>query len=209
MRALSSTAQMAAASAFVTLALIGLPALADQATVETGAVFGSIETIDVYHAQNLIANFRRPGASTEFSNTSIDRSAFDFAGFITDTCFHPSASDRGQCQAKYGTYSDFRAILLDGTLAHLLVAFNVIAHEDIGIIVTVIDQVQGKARMDAEPRDRTPTEAVQQKLDSRTEQVWKICSARYIADDAQKSCFQRNRRIITQKNILITSERVY
>lgn len=190
-----SAMQTAAAASIVTAALLALPLLAANDAQVTGQG-------DSFYAQHIVLLFQKTGAQVPgtFDNLSLETSGFDFAAYVSHTCFRPTENDLAACSEEFGPFANLKTTYDSGTLNRILqstpylidaAAFApTLKKEEI-----VEPSVENKTiPSDAQP---TPSEAM---IRERSVMLWKECQIKEPTREAASRCYQRNIRRTQEGN---------
>ncbi len=201
----STAAQAAAATALATIAMIGLPVMAEHFPVRHVAVMTQecvhegkqdcvIENIDATYSQAIIARFNKIGKNGSFyDNKNIQTSSFDFPAYVSNTCFNPTSNDMARCRAEFGPYANLKETLFSGKLLDILYVNKHSIGRAYTLVPTVINQVKS-GTLAAKDSYSTYLQSQQ----ARASIVWGACQSRYPSSrSTQNKCFQANHRLIT------------
>lgn len=195
---------VSAAIALGSTLLVSLPLLASDNPAITGLSEG-------YYSQNVATMFQRTGAMQQgmsFDSTTVESSPFDFAAYVSHTCYRPTEHDMPRCQELFGPYADLRWTLETGRLAMILKRYAYLASA-----ATLVPQpTEEVAEEKVQHSVVTPTTTTAQEMDttdeaerlrSRAKQVWESCSVRSISRSDAVRCYQRNVRLTTVRSEMV------
>ncbi len=181
--------QAAATASVLTAAVLALPLLAAE---------NSTDFVGNVDSQNIINLFQKTGAETvsSFDSRSIDSSGFDFAAFISNTCFRPTEFDLASCKEKFGRYADLKATYNSGELYKILSSVSYLAGS--AKFAPAPAKLAEKAKTVSETVKFTRSNDViyvtdnEREIRERSVKLWRICQTKEFSRADEVSCYQRN-----------------
>lgn len=196
--------ELAAALSIGTVALAALPLLAAHEATDT-------QYSSNYYTEYIVRTFQKIGASAGvYDNRSVETSAFDFARFVSHTCFRPTEFDMTACKAEFGPYHDLRAIYESGKLAEILRTSPYLVEAARMLPSRTNQSTHSPSFVPAiqPPAVVAPASEVRradQTRRSRSEQLWDICDRRGATRQEEVDCYQRNIRLIERTEVIENS----
>lgn len=171
--------QAAVAVTVVTTAVLGLPLFAAEET-ESGLT-------DSHYANYIVKRFRKVGSETSgtFDNKTVATSGFDFAAFMSHTCFNQTKNDIASCKEEFGPYFNFKETYESGKLTAILSRVPYLAPA-----AQIVPTITVKAIVQPKAASGYP----QQITRERSLELWKICDSHEDTREAAARCYQRNIR---------------
>ena len=182
--------QTAAALSLATAALLALPLLAADVSSTSGLS-------DAYFMEHIVSVFEKTGAETagSFDNDSIETSGFDFAAFVSNTCYHPTEYDVAACKKEFGPYWNLKNVHDDGTLHTILRGVPHLA-KAAALVPAPAAERQDEEKKDTGAADNgvlflTPGE---REVRERSLKLWDACQEKESTRADASRCYQRNIR---------------
>ena len=181
--------QFASTVTIVTAGLIALPSRAEEPSLENGTG---------YYANYIATRFQRIGATQvgTYDNTSIATSAFDFAQYVSHTCYHPTENDIPGCKHEFGPFFNLKDTLTNGTLVLILKRFPSYAGAE---RFAMPEHLSTTILREAEPSPQPliQEQVMQQNRDERARLSWDQCQNHFDSRRDAVACYQRNIRLVS------------
>ncbi len=185
-----SAMQCAAICALVSLALVGLPLLAQSSSTIPTTAYGDY----------IVHRFQKTGAQTanSFDNRFVETNAFDFAQYFSHTCFRPTEYDRAGCEREFGPYWNLYETLASGQLKEILARYSYLNGADQAVTPKPVTKVsEPKADTTAwTPATPNDTSLMQKQRDARAKVLWATCQKRSSERTEAGRCYRRNIRLL-------------
>ncbi len=182
--------QTAATAALVSLALIGLPLLAANDDSVTGLS-------NAYYAEHIIKLFQKTGAEVvgTFDNASVSSSGFDFAAYMSHTCFRPTEYDSAGCKREFGPYWNLNTTYHSGALNMILRGTSFLAGAaHLAPTQAVIKKVEEKEVEETNTNTTLFNTPSALEVRARSVKLWNACQAKESSREEMSRCYQRNIR---------------
>lgn len=207
--------QVSAAAVLVTAALTALPLLAAD------------QYDSSYYAGQIVTMFQKTGAPTgAYSNGSMDTSAFDFAGYFSDTCFRPTDFDMAGCKNRFGPYANLKTTYQSGQLATILRGVSYL--KDVANLIPGgatassssssssssmyssegVSSSAASSEISSSSPSGNASGTMEEARAERARQVWRICTANHESRAFEVRCYQANMRLIMDRDEPITADMV-
>ncbi len=191
--------QAAGAASIITAALLAVPLFAANDTSETTGLSAH------YYADHIVRLFGKTGAEVPgaFANESIETSAFDFAAYMSHTCFRPTDNDLASCKEEFGPYADLKSTYNSGSLRAILTQVPYLlatAHLAPAPVLTIRIENESSSKTFITPEEQTREES---------KKLWNACQIKEASRSAAARCYQRNIRRTQEWNRGVEEGNVY
>ncbi len=189
--------QTAAAASIVSAALLALPLLAAHDVSEISGLSNS------HYANHIVYLFQRTGVEVPgtFTNLSIETSGFDFAAYMSHTCFRATKNDRSRCAEEFGPYANLKETYENGALHSIL--------SEVSYLATAANLTPSpKSAVNIGEAKKTPKK-VEESVRQESKKLWKACQIKEPSREAAMRCYQRNIRRTQEWNRGVEAGNVY
>lgn len=188
--------QTSAAASIISAALLALPLLAAHDVSEISGLSSS------HYANHIIYLFQKTGAEVPgtFTNLSIETSGFDFAAYMSHTCFRPTENDLPRCEEEFGPFANLKKAYESGELHDIL--------SNVSYLATAANLTPSpKSAVTIEEKKTSTT--VEEDVREESKKLWKACQIKEPTRAAAMRCYQRNIRRTQEWNRGVEAGNVY
>lgn len=189
--------QTAATASIVSAALLALPLLAANDVSEISGLSKS------HYANHIITLFQKTGVEVPgtFTNVSIETSGFDFAAYMSHTCFRPTENDLPRCAEEFGPYADLKNTYENGELHDIL--------KNVSYLEATANLAPSpKAAIKIEETKKN-SKTIEDNVREESKKLWRACQIKEPTRSAAMRCYQRNIRRTQEWNRGVEEGNVY